>query len=238
MNGSNMNELLWKPDWAEARRAMQAWWEHKGLALCVRAPRDEPIADIPLPDPNVDPETKWLNIDYWTQNYLAIMARSFYGGVAAPTFETFVGGPGSLGLFLGCEGHLSPTTVWYSPSITDPERHPPLRFDQSNVWWQRHVALIERALRESRGRFLVAYPDLIENIDTLAQLRDPQTLLVDLVERPEWVKEKVFEINQAFFESFDALWPLLRDPWGGSMFAAFSIWGPGKRRKCSAIFRA
>jgi hypothetical protein len=89
------------------------------------------------------------------------------------------------------------------PSIHDPETHPPLRFDPDNAWWKRHVALLEEGLRRSQGRYLVGFPDLIENTDTLAQLREPQVLLMDLIKRPDWVKARIAEINTAFFECYD-----------------------------------
>lgn len=72
---------------------------------------------------------------------------------------------------------------------------------------------------------------MIENIDTLAQLRDGQLLLLDLIERPDWVKTKLAEINRAFFETYNAFWKITRDPWGGSAFAAFMLWGPGRVAK-------
>jgi hypothetical protein len=100
--------------------------------------------------------------------------------------------------------------------------------DPANRWWQYHIAVIHEALRRSNGRYVVGFPDLIENLDVLAQLRDGQLLLMDLLERPEWVKAKLQEINTAFFQAYDAMYELLRDPWGGSTFCAFELWGPGK----------
>lgn len=223
--------LAWKPDWAEARRAFVDWWEHRGLAVAVTAPRDEPWERLPAPSPSVSPETLWLDVEYRVASSLRQMANTYHGGVAAPIFNADVGGPGSLGLFLGCEGHPAPTTVWYSPCIEDPDAHPPLRFSAANVWWQRHVAAMRRGREESRGRFLVGCPDLVENLDTLAQLREPQRLLMDMIERPGWVKDRLAEINAAFYESYEGLWPWLCDPWGGSAFRAFGLWGPGKTVK-------
>lgn len=214
---------------------MLDWWEGTGLALFVTAPKDKPWEDIPTPDPNVDLRTKWLDPDYWAQNQLAQVARTFWGGAAFPIFHTIIGGPGSLGLFLGCEGVLAKDTVWYEPNVADPETHPPLRFDPENIWWKRHLTVIESGLRLANGRFLVGYPDLIENIDTLAQLRGAEQTLTDLLERPAWVKRRIAEINRAFFDSFDALWNLLRDPWGGNAFV-FGLWGPGKTAKVQCDF--
>ena len=228
--------LLWKPDWAAARAALTAWWEHRGLALHVTAPKDQPWENIPRPAPAQDLDQQWTDVNHWVASNLAEMARKFFGGVAFPQLFTCIGGPGSLGLFLGAKGVLAPSTVWYEPVIHDPESFPPLRLDKSCDWWRRHFALIERGLQLAHGRYLVGFPDLIENIDTLAQLRDGQLLLIDMVERPAWVQTKLAEINAAFFECYDDFYRLLRDPWGGSTFAAFELWGPGKTCKLQCDF--
>ena len=231
-----MNELLWKPDWSLARQAFLDWWEHRGLALYITAPRAEPVEKLPEPRKPRDVEEQWTNVELWGQSAIYNMSRTFWGGVATPTFWSCIGGPGSLGLFLGAIGHPAADTLWYEPVISDPENYPPLKLDRNNIWWHRHMDLLRYGARESRGRFLVGLPDLIENIDTLAQVREGQFLLLDLMERPDWVKAKIAEINRAFFEAYDEMLAVTRDPWGGSAFAAFSIWGPGKVAKVQCDF--
>ena len=232
----NPDRLGWKADWPLARQAFVDWWEHRGLALWLAAPRDQPWEISPAPAKQTDPQDSWTNTDRWARNTIHEMARYFYGGVAFPSFWTCMGGPGSLGLFLGAIGHPAPDTLWYEPVITNPELHPSLRLDHHNEWWQRQVELLRIANGESRGRYLVGLPDLIENLDTLAQLRDSQLLLVDLVERPDWVHAKLAEINAAYFAAYDELGSLVRDPWGGSTFTAFALWGPGRVAKIQCDF--
>ena len=229
-------QLAWKPDWAEARAVLTRWWEHRGLALRVTAPKDPPWENIPQPSPPRDPHQQWTDVPHWIARYTAALARTFQGGVAFPQMCTWIGGPGSLGLFLGAKGVPAPATVWYEPIIHDPESFPPLRLDKSCEWWHRHLELLELAQQQAHGRYLVGFPDLVENIDTLAQLRDGQLLLTDLLERPDWVQAKLVEINAAFFECYEDYWQRLRDPWGGSTFCAFDLWGPGKTCKLQCDF--
>lgn len=232
-------ELLGKPDWTAAQEAWEAWWRGEGLALHVTAPREQSLWDAPPPPAPPDLETQWLDPEYRLQQQEHAIANTYFGGVAFPMFDTQIG-PGSLGLFLGCGGRLAETTVWYDPVITDPEAHPPLRFSPQGYWWNAHLRLIEAAVARASGRYLVSLPDLIENLDTLAQLRGPQTVLLDLVERPEWVAERIEEINEAFFGAYELLYDKVKDPWGGSCFSAFRIWGRGRVAKiqcdiCCAI---
>ena len=92
------------------------------------------------------------------------MSRTFYGGGAFPFIDSHIG-PGSLATFIGSQPHFQWNTVWYEPCIADPDAHPQLRFDPSNEWFHKHVAILEEAVRSSNGRYLVSMPDLIENID-------------------------------------------------------------------------
>ena len=140
-------------------------------------------------------------------------------------------GPGNLATFLGAEPEYALDTVWYHPCITDPDTHPPLRFDPANPWFLRQQAILEEGMRVSQGRFLVGMPDLVENVDILAALRDSQKLMFDLIERPDWVHERLAEINQVYFAAFERYFDIIRDPWGGNAFSAFYIWGPGKTAK-------
>lgn len=231
-------ELVGKPDWPRAREAWEAWWQGEGLALAVIAPRDEPLWPMEPPQPT-DLTTRWLDPGYRISAALWQVSRTFYGGVAFPMLDSHIG-PGSLGLFLGCEGELAETTVWYEPSILDPDAHPPLMLDTEGEWYQRHVRLLNVASGVSENRYLVSMPDLIENLDTLAQLRGPEQVLQDLVERPEWVAERIEEINLAFIQAYSHFWSLTHDRWGGSCWSAFRIWGLGRTAKvqcdlCCAI---
>ena len=60
--------------------------------------------------------------------------------------------------------------------------------------------------------------------------------LADLIERPDWVKARLAEINAAFFDCYEEFWHWLRDPWGGSVFCAFELWAPGKTCKVQCDF--
>ena len=81
---------------------------------------------------------------------------------------------------------------------------------------------------------------MIENLDILSQMRDPQTLMLDLMEHPRWVKKCMTQINRVYFDAFDRMYDKVKGAGGGNAFAAFRIWGPGKTAKlqcdASAMF--
>jgi hypothetical protein len=198
--------------------------------------------DVPRPRDPSNRKEHYLNAELRADWNHYNMSRSHFPGDMLPVANTMMG-PGSLATFLGSEPGFAESTVWFSPcwrEIDNPESLPPLRFDPDNQWWR----LTEQTLRECRARagtqYMVGCPDLVENIDILAALRDPQTLLIDLIERPEWVMQKVAEINQVWFEAYSRIYEIIRTSDGGSAFCAYALWGPGKTAKvqcdASAMF--
>lgn len=223
-------DLLWKEDWATARQHHTDWWQREDLVLWVTAPRDEPAMDLPEPAAPTSLEERFYNPEWRVRQHEYRMSRTYYGGDAFPLLPA-ISAAGDLGTYLGAPLNLAPQTVWCEPCISDPpEQHPPLRLDTDSWAFRQHLAMVELAVHESRGRWLVMMPDLVENVDILSALRGPQTFLLDLVDRPEWVEEKVAEVNAAFFQAFSVFYDVVRDAYGGNGFC-FSVWGPGKTAK-------
>jgi len=52
-----------------------------------------------------------------------------------------------------------------------------------------------------------------------------------MIERPDWVKARIAEVNRAYFEVFNRLYERIRSQDGRSMFGWFRTWAPGKVAK-------
>jgi hypothetical protein len=223
--------LAWKPDWQEARQTLTRWWNNQGMAIHLTADDPAPRPRLPEPVRPTDVTAAWLDpVFRCSQDEYALSGMHFLAE-AFPYFDTQIG-PGTLSTFIGSRPEFADGTVWYWPCISDPETYGPITFSpENNHWLDAHLALIDEGLRRSQGRYLVGLPDMIENMDTLASLRGDSALMFDLIERPEWVSEKLAEINQAYFQAFDIFFKRVKDEDGGNAFAAFQIWGPGKTAK-------
>lgn len=227
---ARVTDLLWKENWALARCHHSAWWRQEGLVFWITAPRDVPAMALGAPPPPRDLQERWFSPEWRLRQNEYTLSRTYYGADAFPLFGCH-SAAGDLGLYLGCGLNLAPTTVWSDPCIADPaENDPPRQLNRASWAFRQHMAMATLGQRESGGRWLVMPPDLVENIDILSAMRGPQTLLLDLVDRPEWVEQKVMEINQAFFDAFDAFREIVRDGFGGNAFI-FNVWGPGRTAK-------
>ncbi len=236
---------MWKSNWDQTRSRFINWWNHDGLLVGMWGAPDigravhETVA-APTCPPTL--EERYCNAAFRAAENHHRLSRSIFPLDVLPSATTDLG-PGSLSLFLGSRPDFAEDTVWFNPCIegvAEPEKLPPLRFDPAHPWWRITEDILRRCVERSQGRYLVGCPDLIENFDVLSSLRGAQTLLMDMVERPEWVGEKIGEINQVWFAVYERIYDIIKLADGSSTFGAFYIWGPGKTAKlqcdASAMF--
>jgi len=233
-----MSGLLYREDMDDVRERLTTWWQGGDIgrpAIQITAPRAEPLEDIEaLPEPE-GWVTHYSTTDLAYRVNLSARAcvSTHYLGDAVPAVAPDLG-PNCLALFLGCRGVESPGTVWFEPFIKEPERAA-FELDPENFYWKFCLELAHEQLRLGRGKFLVQFPDLIEGLDTLAAMRGTQPLLVDLLERPEWVQACLGQITECYFDCYDDLYALFKDEAGGSNYWA---WSPGRMAKLQCDFSA
>ena len=225
---------LWKENWEESQQRFTDWWSRKGVLMgqfWVPIRGERPHDNAPDPGPPESPEQLWTDPVWRARRNHHSLANSTFPGDTLAVAATSIG-PGMLALFLGSEPGFDDITVWYYPCIDDPDSHPPLRFDSESKWWKVTESITRECLALSEGRYHVGIPDLIENYDILDSLRDTETLMLDLMERPEWVKQRLGEVNQAFFEAYDRIYDMVKADDGSVIFQPFGLWGSGKVDGC------
>jgi hypothetical protein len=229
------NPTAWQPswanDWATVRQHAIDWWAGRGLLASISAPADAPrLPESAEPRRPASLRDRWLDPAYRAGRNLDRLNRTAMISDFLPIADTNVGA-GDLAAMLGASWDFAPDTVWFTPCITDPQHAPPLVLDRDNPALQALLAMVRRCVEVADGRYFVGMPDLIENLDILAALRDPNHLLVDLIERPAWVLERLDQINDAYFAIYDLFYDIIKAPDGSCAFAAFCLWGPGKTAK-------
>jgi len=233
-----VSSLLYREDAAEVRQRLTTWWNGGDIgrpALQLWAPREKPLEDIPaMPEP-----PGWLtgysttNLAYRVNLSARACINNHYLGEAMPSVAPDLA-PNCLALYLGCRGVEMPGTVWCEPCMASPD-DARFDYDPDNFYWQFSLRLGREQLRLGKGKFLLQFPDLIEGLDTLAAMRGTEELLVDLLERPDWVHRCLRQITDRYFRYYDVLYDLFRDEVGGSIFWC---WAPGRMAKFQCDFSA
>jgi 5-methyltetrahydrofolate--homocysteine methyltransferase len=229
---------MYREDMDEVRRRLTIWWNGGDIgrpAMHLSAPRPKPIESIvPMPAP-----PGWVTnystsrFDYRVNLSARACVNTYYLGDSVPAVAPDLA-PNCLALFLGCRGIEMPGTVWCRPCFDQPE-NARFSFQPDNFYWDFCRRLGAEQLRLGRGKFLVAFPDLIEGLDTLAAMRGTEKLLIDLLERPDWVHQALRQITDRYFHYYDILYNAFRDEVGGSVFWA---WAPGRMAKFQCDFSA
>lgn len=236
---------MWKSNWPQTQQRFLKWWNHEGLLVGMwGAPETDRCIHESVTPPVVPPtlDQRYCDAAFRAEQNHYRLSRSIFPLDVIPSATTDLG-PGSLALFCGSQPGFAEDTVWFYPSFEDvenPESLPPLKFDGSGHWWKTTEAILRACAEKARGKYLVGCPDLIENMDVLSSLRGAQTLMIDMLERPEWIEQKIWEINQVYFDAYQRIYDIIKMPDGSSSFGAFYIWGPGKTAKlqcdASAMF--
>lgn len=234
----NSGSLLYRPDWPEGRERLARWWWGEDIgrpALIITAPRAKPVEQLPeLPEPaELVNEYATHHMQHRIHKALLNLNATSFHAEAAPFVHISLG-PNTLAAYLGSRIEERPDTTWFHPCIDEPEsyRLAPL---EPNPFWDYTRRLGRAFLERGRGKFLVEFPDLIEGLDTIDALRGTQQLLMDLITRPDWVREKVRRVSDIYFDFYDPLYDMLRDETGGSHWWT---WAPGRLCKLQCDFSA
>ena len=228
----------YKSNWDETKKNFTSWWKHEDIGrpllriVSKKSKLSEKLEAIEKPK---DLEDKWLNVERRVKEYRNYCKTHTFMAEAFPSIDLNIG-PGSMSIYLGSEPIFADTTIWYSQSVKDWESRGKLIFDENNYWWNKHLRIIKRAKELSNGDFLVGIPDIQENVDILSCLRGPQQLCYDLIDDSYIIQQRVKDIDQIYFEYYDAFYNIVKGEDGSSNYGAFFNCGSGKNAKIQCDF--
>lgn len=141
-------------------------------------------------------------------------------------------GPGSLAVYLGCTPKTIGDTVWFHTPYRSREEIPEkLEWDDDGIWWLRTERLFQQLAQISGESNILPFPDLCENIDVLASLRGAENLMIDMLDDPAWVGERVGQIDEIYRIAISRLLPFVQRKDNSTAFHAFRLWGRGLTAK-------
>lgn len=195
------------PEFDSVTKRYQSWWECEII--------DRPLISISL-SPNGKQSARdlknhgswretWLDTEYQVQKVCERISKTVYLADALPVCFPNLG-PDVFASFYGSELRFSETTVWSDPIFAKPESFEieNLKLNNANDYYTKLIELTDALLQAAKGKFIVGQPDWHPGGDTLAALRDPQHLCIDLLEGPETVKSLCTRVTEDFLHVYDA----------------------------------
>ncbi len=226
-------QLEYKPDWEETKERYSAFWAHEYLgraAIAANAPLDNPPDDPPPPSQPATPLERWTDIDYAAACNTHGIRRTFYGGESFPIWTVGYPGHTAIPAFLGCPTQLDFHTGWWDPVVTGEGLAGDvlkLRINRDGEWWKFTLKALERAARESAGRCIPSIGAFGGCGDTLAALRGNDSLLLDVMDRPDEVIAAECYLMDMWCEVYEEFFGIVREVSEGST-CWFGFWSPGK----------
>jgi len=222
-------QCQWKPNWEQTKQHFIDWWNQDGFIMVlpyIRAPH--PIPGIQKPGPAKDLNFQHTDPDWIARSQKYRLSRRLFLGDALPVAAAEIGSY-TLSLYLaGAEPVFEEYTVWFKPLMEDLDKIGTLRFNPENSWYRNHQEIFKKNVALGKDLYFTGTAGLGCNIDILSAIRGPEKLMLDLIERPQWVKEKLAEINQAYFQAFEGLYDIYKLADGSSCSLAYGWWAPGK----------
>ena len=233
--------MQYKTNWQETKQRLSAWYKREKTdrpLITLYKIRPEPLHPLETEISFDGPQDSCLSVE---KNCARIKNHyALYEPVAEafPQFNMNFGA-GTMAFYLGAAPEYANDTVWIKHCIEDYDKALPLRFDPENEIFKQHLALVEKQVELTRGTdIFTVIPDIQENIDILAGLRDPQTLCYDLYDWPENVKRATRNISDIYMDYYNAFYERVKreDDW--CAYTAFNLLGEGKTAKVQCDFAA
>ena len=229
--------MLNKENWSQTKKNFIAWWNGEDigrpLLWLVSQKADGDNNNVLTPASIKD---RYIDPVYRYNFYKSEAENRLFHAESYPYIEMDIG-PGSYAIYLGCEPTFSQDTVWFKHCIESYDTFE-LKYDKDNYWLKKHLEIIKKVHELANGEMIIHVPDIVENIDILASMRNPQTLLYDMLDYPEIVEKYISFIDANYMKVYNQFYDIVKDKDGGSAYTVFRVWGPGRTAKVQCDFSA
>lgn len=177
--------MEFKRDIAKAIERYQRLWSFQEL--------DPPLVMIDIPESPITSGGHdcgfWKDCDGLVEKYLGWLAlRNEIADDTVPMLRPSFSHV-ALPAILGAEPELHNTSLWVHPILEKLEDYKTLAFGQEGRWLGVFQRYYERLLELAAGRFAVGLYEVPGPADLMGALRGFETILMDLYDQPELVKQ-------------------------------------------------
>ncbi len=189
-------------DFPTLARRVEAWWSQDLVDRPVFMAEANPRTDRPI--------TRRLELmadpDQWLSEKLKDMQQVHRVGDIPPRVRVDFG-PVLLGSLLGGRREIQSDTSWTHAFIDDDwSNAPDWMIPDNHPDWLMLQDLTRRVASDAADRYLVCTPDLGASADVLLNLRGSEALCMDVVMRPETIRQAVEAIYASWRRAFSSLY--------------------------------
>ena len=167
----------------------------------------------------IDPKAVLPYLEQWYQEDCRLHSetiQSFGPAFGIPWVEAMA----------GCPVVAYPGSLWAEAFLKSYDDRPAIRFDPASAWLRKLVEFTNAMVELAAGRFPVCLPLMRGPLDTLAAMRTPAQMCLDMVDRPEAVHQLLGEITDLWIGIAQTLLPLI-PPFHGGSCSRMRMWVPG-----------
>jgi hypothetical protein len=172
-----------------------------------------------VPD-DIHPEIFLPAIESWYQR-----DQELPGDVIQPFTPAF--GIPWVEAIAGCPVVGHPGSFWAQPCLDNYADRAPIRFDPQNPWLCKLIEFTKALVEFSRGRFAIALPQMRGPLDTLAAMRTPEQMGLDLIEQPEQARKILSELTDLWIGIAETILAVI-PPFYGGYCSRMKMWAPGR----------
>ena len=222
-------------DWDAVQRRTVEYWHrenHDRPIMRIAAPKQRGKKSALTAPERI--EDRYLDMEYQIASIKEYFENMYYGAESFPIWAPDLG-PDFIGALLGCPITFAEDTVWAAHLGKEWSELPPFVLDRSHRWYRTMLDMTEYAVREAKGDFFVGITDLHPGADALAAIRGPQKMCLDLIEQPDVLARRSFEILEMYQAIVDDLYAITTGNLPGST-CWMGIWHPRKWYPTSSDF--
>lgn len=195
--------LLWEPDIPP----LPAFLEQVGVGATIS------------PD-QIQPETFLPHIENWYRcetELVSDVIQPFTPAFGMPWVEAIA----------GCPVVAHPGSLWAAAHLDSYDDRPPIHFDPTNPWLRKLIEFTQAMVQFADGRFAIALPQMRGPLDTLAAMRTPNQMSLDMIDCPDQVFKILGELTDLWIGIAEAILKMIPSFHGGYC-TRMKMWAPGE----------
>lgn len=143
------------------------------------------------------------------------------------------GTPMVMCAYLGSRVIFREQTVWFEKFIDDWWKTK-IEFNERNFWVQASKKLMETQAKMIDDERIFCMPDFGDALTCFSMMRGVENLMIDIVETPEIIIEKIDEFVSAWVKAHSFFYDIFQKKLSGD--ASWLLWAPGKTYACQSDF--